>query len=98
MPLKIRRTRLAKQDHFNIWIFIAAQNVAAADNQLDRFFEAYHLLAEYPEAGHLRADLNGLRLYPVEHYNVLYRISPGVVEIIRVLHSARDASNEILTE
>jgi len=95
MPLKIRRARLARQDQFDIWFFIAAQNVSAADRQMDRFDEVFHLLAEYPEAGHLRPDLADLRLYPVEHYNVLYRINAEAIEIVRVLHAARNAPDAL---
>lgn len=95
MPLKIRRARLAKQDQFDIWLFIAAQNVPAADRQMDRFDEAFHLLAEYPEAGHLRPDLAELSLYPVENYNVLYRVNAGAIEIVRVLHAARNTPDAL---
>lgn len=44
-----------------------------------------------PEAGRSRSELQmGLRSFPVGRYLIFYRPSATSVEIVRVLHSARD--------
>ena len=50
------------------------------------------MLAEHPEAGRARDDLQGggLHYFPVGSYLVFYTIEPGALGIRRILHGARD--------
>ena len=51
----------------------------------------FHLLAESPGIGRLRPELApGLRASPVEDYLLFYRQAATGIEIVRVLHGARD--------
>lgn len=95
MPHKIRRSGVARQDQADIWLFIATNNIQAADRQMDRLNDAFYLLADYPEAGSIRPEHLDLRLYPVDQYNIFYRVTPDAVEIVRVLHAARNAAAEL---
>jgi len=47
----------ALRDLEDIWNFIAADNPAAADLQIDSFLKAFEKLARWPGKGHARRDL-----------------------------------------
>lgn len=99
MPLKIRRSAKARADQVAIWSYIAAQNLPAADRQIDRFHDAFLMLAEYPESGRMRIELEAdMRAFPVDQYLVFYRVYPGILAIIRILHAARDITPDLLSE
>lgn len=89
----IVRTPAAEEDLINIWILVALDNPAAADRLLDRIGERIALLADFPEAGVAREDIaEGLRMLTVGSYVVLYRLAGRRVEIVRVVHGARDVT------
>ena len=93
MP-RVRRTPLAAQDLEDIWFYVAQDDPAAADRLLDTFEEKIGLLAENPHIGPARPDIaEDLRYSPVGSYLLLYRIVSGGVEIVRVVHGARDLLN-----
>ncbi|MEK7677203.1 MAG: type II toxin-antitoxin system RelE/ParE family toxin [Verrucomicrobiota bacterium] len=85
------RTAQANLDLVEIWSFIAADNPDAADQLLETIDEKAKLLAQSPELGRKRSDLApSLRSFPVGNYLIFYRPDPNGIEIIRVLHGARD--------
>ena len=87
----LHRTRCAEEELIEIWAFIAQDDMAAADRLLDRIDEACRNLAENSHMGPARPDLRpGLRYFSVARYLVLYRAVRGGVEIVRVVHGARD--------
>jgi plasmid stabilization system protein ParE len=48
-------------------------------------------LAQFPGIGHERADLSeGVRFYLVHSYYIVYRPNTKPLQIIRVIHAARD--------
>lgn len=66
MRLSIRRSVQALQDQTDIWLNIALDNPQAANGVYDRINEAILMLAEHPEAGRARDDLEaGLRFFPL---------------------------------
>ena len=75
-----------------IWEHIAQDNVDAADRWIERLFEAFETLARNPGVGHRREDLTALPVlfWPVSRYLVLYRIQSESVQIVAVIHGARD--------
>ncbi len=88
---KVLRTRRGRQDLIDIWRHIGRDDPAAADRLLDRIDARCALLAEHPQLGPERADIRpGLRYLVVERYVILYRTVEGGVEIVRVVHGARD--------
>lgn len=51
------RTSQAETDLIEIWWYIAADNVAAADVMLDKLDEKSYLLAENPQLGQARPEI-----------------------------------------
>jgi toxin ParE1/3/4 len=91
---RIRRTGRAEQDLEDLWFFVAQDDPAAADRWLDTLENKIQLLADNPLMGPARPDIaRELRYHPVGHYLLLYRIVAGGIEIVRVVHGARDLLN-----
>jgi toxin ParE1/3/4 len=96
---RVRKTVLAEQDLEEIWLYIAADNLVAADALIDRIAETSGLLAGDAKLGRARPEiLEGLRSFPVENYILFYRPEPGGIELTRVLHGARDLPSEFRAE
>ena len=93
----MKRFYLAAQaqiDLDEIWLFIAEDNPAAADRFHDQLLSKFLILAEHPLIGHAREELRpNMRSFPVGRYVVFYRDSSEHIEIVRVLHGARDIEN-----
>jgi len=86
-----RLSRPARRDLADIWLYIAEDNPEAADTLIDRLYEKFMLLGAMPNAGRDRSDLvPDLRSLPVADYLIFYRVTGGGVEIVRVIHGARD--------
>jgi toxin ParE1/3/4 len=76
-----------------IWDHIGITNNSpeTAKQFLDRLFEKFTLLATQPLLGELRDDLRpGLRIFAAENYIILYYPLSDGVEIIGIVHGARD--------
>lgn len=88
---------LARIDIDGIWDYIAADSQAQADAFVDRLNVKFNALARRPGLGRMRDDLMPLlRSFPYGRYVIFYRAVAGGIEIIRVLHSARDANAQFL--
>lgn len=74
--------------------FIAEENVDAAVRVRNAIYEACDLLAGMPEMGHLREDLTPrpVKFWSVYSYLVIYDPASSPLEIIAVVHSARDVA------
>ncbi len=92
MSLRIARSSLAVRDVGQIWSYIARDNSAAADRMLRAFNDAIQNLAENPEQGFSAEDLRrGLRCKPVRRRYVIFYIATNrELQVMRILHSARD--------
>jgi toxin ParE1/3/4 len=92
MP-RLQRTAQAEEDLIDIWLYIPHDDVGAADHLLDTLDDAFLLLAAQPALGRERPDIAvGLRHFPVRRYLILYREISDGIEIVRVVHGARDMS------
>jgi toxin ParE1/3/4 len=82
----------ALQDLQDIWDFVALDNVNAADQLEDEFFEAFEKLARQPRMGHARPDLTerDVRFWPAASYLIVYRELAEALQIVAVLHGSRD--------
>lgn len=90
MPRIIKRPR-ALSDLVEIWDYIADDSEANADGFLEKIEEKIVLLSSQPLMGRARVELmENMRSFPVDRYVVFYRPLPDGIEIIRVLHGARD--------
>lgn len=82
---------LAQTDINEIWDYIARDSIRNADRFIDRIEQRFGLLAANPRLGVARDDLRaGLRRFGYARYLIYYRIIRGGVEIVRVVHGARD--------
>lgn len=88
---RFTRTAEAEEELIGLWVYVAADNEPAADRLLERIEEACRRLAEFPELGAAHDEVRpGLRLLPVGSYLLLYRRTEEGIELVRVVHGARD--------
>ncbi len=87
----VRLTPRAERDLKDIWITIASDNLAAADRLLARIADKLEHLARHPEIGVPRPDIDVRARMLVEgNYLVLYEVTPQAVEVVAIVHGARD--------
>ena len=87
----VSRTTRARRDLLDIWLYIAQDNLSAADEFLETIGHKCADVAAYPQSGRSREELAAnLRNIPVGNYIVFYRPIHDGVEIMRVLSAARD--------
>jgi plasmid stabilization system protein ParE len=82
----------ADLDLNEIWEYIAADNVDAADRWIAKLFDTFEALARTPGMGHRRADLTEFPVlfWPVGSYLIIYRAEHRPVEIVAVTQGSRD--------
>jgi toxin ParE1/3/4 len=81
----------ARQDLFDILEHIARDKPGAATAFVDRLERECRFLAANPGVGTLGEDLIAeLRFWSVENYVICFQPTNGGVEIVRVIHGARD--------
>lgn len=89
--MQIRQTAQARADLVDIWLRIAARDEATANRVLDDIALRVTQLAAYPELGKARPEIaHDARALVSERWLILYRITPGAVEVVRVVDGARD--------
>lgn len=91
MKGRIRFSHQFRDDIDDIWSYIAADNIEAADRFIDSFEPVYHILADHPNIGRLWPELKaGLRSFPHKSYSIYYFPTDDGALIFRDLHAARD--------
>jgi plasmid stabilization system protein ParE len=85
-------TPRAKRDINDIWDYIANDSIEAADRVIDALEWAMIKLAKRPGIGHWREELADKRhrFLLVYSYLIVYRYESKPLQIVRVLHAARD--------
>ena len=90
---RVLRRPLAGADISDIWDYIADDSLAQADAWIDRIDTGLQLLATQPLMGRRREELfAGLRSMPAGRYVIFYLPLVDGIEVVRVLHSARDVA------
>ncbi len=88
---QVRRSAESELDYLEIWLYVAKDDPVAADQLLRAFDEKLNLLSDSPLVGRAREELaHNLRSSPVGNYILFYRPADGGVELVRLLHGARD--------
>ena len=82
-------TRTARADRREIFEFIAADSLRAARNMDLVFAEKAASLREFPELGRPGRVPGTRELLAHRHYFLIYRVSDDTVQILRLLHTAR---------
>lgn len=97
MPPQITKTPQARQDLLELAHYIAIDNLDAALRFLEAAEGAFELLARSLEIAarcHFRTpEAAGIHVWSIkgfENHLIFYRPIPGGVDVIRVLHGARD--------
>ena len=98
MP-RIRFTHAAEADLLELWLTIAEENPATADESLDSIQATVSLLGSQPEMGRARPELSdGLRSFPTRTpYLIFYLSKDDGLLVVRVLHHARDIGAEFFS-
>lgn len=95
MPRVTRRPE-ARADLAEIWDYIAQDNPKRATAFLREIEALFETLATQPTMGRERPELaDELRSFPIGRYVVYYLPWPDRVDIVRVLHAARDVTRLI---
>jgi toxin ParE1/3/4 len=88
---RYRLTPRARRDLREIALHIAEDDPAAALRLAEKMLEHFRTLAKMPGMGRARAELgSGLRSFPVSPYLIFYREIETGVEVLRIIHGARD--------
>jgi antitoxin ParD1/3/4/toxin ParE1/3/4 len=88
-------TPRAAQDVSDIWDYIADDSIEAADRVLEALEKALYRLSKSPGIGHMREELADRRhrFFPVYSYLIVYRFETKPLQVLRVLHAARDVQS-----
>lgn len=64
-----------------------------ADEFVEKLFLQFELLSHNPELGVKRPEIgHGIRLYPVDSVNIIYRIMAQELQLLRVHHGALNSN------
>ncbi len=80
-------------DLLEIWRYIRKQgSESIADRVESAILEKFAALARDPGIGHLRSELTAaeVRFFPIYSYLIVHRPSTKPLQIVAVLHGARD--------
>lgn len=81
----------ALEDLAEIWTYIADDSPDRADTFADMVESKFQTLARHPSIGRHRPELGAnLRSFVIGHYVIFYSPVSDGIEIVRVLHGARD--------
>lgn len=81
----------AYADLNEIWEYIAADNLDAADHVVEEIYQTLRSLVAFPRQGHTRPDLTTkpLRFQSVRDYVIAYVADEDPLIVIAVLHGRR---------
>lgn len=102
MPDLIKRP-IVIQDLINIATYISYDNLEAGDRFLYAAEATFQLIAKNPGIGRIsrfkHPKITQVRQYPIKgfkNYLILYELTETAIDIIRVIHGARDVENQLL--
>lgn len=88
-------SKAAEADLQEVTDFIAAANPVAADHWHSAMLRKFKAIANQPMIYPSRDEISpGLRVCPVDAYNIYFRVDQREVFFVRVLHSARDVARQ----
>lgn len=93
--MRIVRRPKAEQDLADIYDWIADSSPASADRYIKRVISQLNHLAEMPNMGSYRlSNFPQIRSFPIGNHLVFYQPVDDGIEVIRILHGARDWEND----
>jgi toxin ParE1/3/4 len=88
---EIRLAKSAQLDLLDIWLDESVKSTEIADRVIDEITSIYENLITFPEMGRARDELfPGYRSFPKGQFLIFYRLIPEGIEIVRVIHGARN--------
>ncbi|MCF2948521.1 type II toxin-antitoxin system RelE/ParE family toxin [Paraglaciecola aquimarina] len=95
MPNKFNVTPRAKADLRDIWLYtVQTWNEMQADRYITSLFNRFQWLAERPQVGKHRADIeHGYYCFPQAQHLIFYIIRDKEIDIIGIPHSSMDVDN-----
>lgn len=82
---------VAEDDLDGIGDYIAEDSPEASGRVVEKITNTCRMLSQHPFSGRLRNELvQDMRSFPVGSYVVFYDVIPDGIEVVRVLHGARD--------
>lgn len=98
--MRVVITDEARRDLVDIWAYLKQETPFHADAVMDRLEAACaELIAS---AGHYPLlpgrEERGVRRRVAKPYNILYRVRGDLIEVVHVLHGARDADSILFPE
>lgn len=87
----------ARADLDSIRSYIALDSTVYADLVVRRLIAAPERLTQYPEIGRVVPEVGEQRLREliVRPFRIVYRISPGLAEIVTVFRSSREFPSDV---
>jgi toxin ParE1/3/4 len=87
----VTRTERAASDLADILEYLDQHSPPAAERFAAAVDQRCAQLGRLPDIGRLREELApGLRSIVIDRYVLFYRVTPNAVEVLRILHGARD--------
>jgi antitoxin ParD1/3/4 len=82
----------AVKDLEEIWEYIAADSLDAADRVREEIYDAIRSLVPFPYVGHVRSDLTSrpLRFQTIRDYVIAYAPAEKPLAVVAVLHGRRN--------
>ena len=92
MAVRIRWTPIAVEDLTSVHDFIAAESRRYARIVIGEIRRRVRSIHEFPLAGRVvpEFDLESIRQVPAHNYRIIYRVHGENVDILGVVHGARD--------
>ena len=95
MTTGYRFTPEAAADLFDIWSYVASDNVEAAERVETAIYDACSFVAQAPLSGQMRKNLTNspVRFWTVQrfpNYVLVYRPDTSPLQVIRILHGKRN--------
>lgn len=90
--MRIEWTEAAREDLREIRRFIARDSTKYAARMIARIREAVELMSANPEAGHWLSEVESrdVREIYVASFRVVYRVRAERIQVLTVIHGARD--------
>lgn len=90
--MKIVWTQPAVEDLYELHAYIARDSELYASGFVERLISAVEVLEDYPQLGRIVPEGNdeSIRELLYQHYRLVYRVAMDHIEVLSVIHGARD--------
>lgn len=92
MPQSYKLSAQAKFELAAILSYIGQERPIVARSIAQKFREAFELLSENPNIGHMRSHITNknLRFWQVYHYSIIYEVQQHTVYVVHIISNQRD--------